>query len=153
MSEYVYTIRSESGEALYVGMTGRLAQRIAQHAATKPWFTPSVAIEIEELPDRASAAAMEARLIRELQPTYNIALKSSRNQPAAQLTEQFLARLASLPMREHAIAAAVGVSVDEYRLTVAGRGEPSIAFLAGAVTAGLATSFADVAEAVPERAA
>ena len=152
MSEYVYTIRSESGEALYVGMTGRLSQRLAQHAATKPWFTPSVTVEIEELPDRASAAAMEARRIRELQPTYNIALKSSRKQ-SAQLTEQFLARLASLPMREHAIAAAMGVSVDEYRLTVAGRGEPSIAFLAGAVHAGLATSFADVAEAVPERAA
>lgn len=148
MSHVVYTIRDESGAVLYVGMTGRLGQRLADHARSKPWFTPSVAVAVEHLPDRASAARVEARRIRELQPIHNVALKKSSPRQRAQLTEQFLARLAALPMHEHAVAAAIGVSVDEFRLTVAGRGEPSIAFMAGAVTAGLAASFADVAEAV-----
>ena len=66
--------------------------------------------------------------------------------PVARLTEGFKARVAATGLSDAAAAAAIGVSRQYYSQVKAGREAPSVRFIAGAVLAGLADSFADVAE-------
>lgn len=73
--------------------------------------------------------------------------------PVAKLTQGFLDRVAATGLSDAATAAAIGVTRQYYSQVRNGEVAPSARFMAGAVHAGLATSFADVAEAVPERAA
>lgn len=68
------------------------------------------------------------------------------SQPIARLTPQFLARVADTGLSDAAIAAAIGVSPQYYSQVKRGEQAPSTRFMAGAVLAGLADSFASVAE-------
>ena len=70
--------------------------------------------------------------------------------PVARLTPTFLDRVAATGLSDAAIAAAIGVSRQYYHQVKSGQEAPSVRFLAGAVAAGLASSFGDVAELVPE---
>lgn len=71
----------------------------------------------------------------------------------ARLTAGFLDRLARTGLTDAAAAAAIGVSRQYFAQVKAGEVSPSVRFLAGAVNAGLADDFAEVAEVVPEAAA
>lgn len=66
----------------------------------------------------------------------------------ARLTPGFLARVAETGLSDAAIAAAIGVTPQFYSQVKRGEQAPSTRFMAGAVVAGLASSFADVAEVV-----
>ena len=66
--------------------------------------------------------------------------------PDARLTEAFLARAAQTGMTDTALAAAIGVTKQFYSAVKNGHEQPTVRFMAGAVRAGLAESFADVAE-------
>ena len=68
--------------------------------------------------------------------------------PVARLTDNFLNRVAATGLSDAAIAAALGVSKQYYSQVKSGAEAPSVRFMAGAVVAGLAESFADVAEVV-----
>lgn len=68
------------------------------------------------------------------------------SQPIARLAPQFLARVADTGLSDAAIAAAIGVSPQYYSQVKRGDLAPSVRFMAGAVVAGLADSFASVAE-------
>lgn len=72
--------------------------------------------------------------------------------PVARLTEAFKARVASTGLSDAAVAAAIGVTRQFYSQVKTGAQAPSVAFMAGAVKSGLATSFAEVAEVVDEQA-
>lgn len=73
-------------------------------------------------------------------------------QPIARLTPQFLERVATTGLSDAALAAAIGVSPQFYSQVKSGKEAPSVRFMSGAVMAGLAQTFADVAEAVPVEA-
>lgn len=66
--------------------------------------------------------------------------------PTVRLTAGFLERVAATGLSDSAIAAAIGVTRQYYSQVKAGVEGPSTRFLAGAVLAGLAESFGDVAE-------
>ncbi len=66
--------------------------------------------------------------------------------PVARLTPSFLARVESTGLTDSAVAAAIGVSRQYYSQVKNGEESPSVRFLAGAVVAGFADNFADVAE-------
>lgn len=66
--------------------------------------------------------------------------------PNIRLTDQFLARVADTGLTDAAAAAAIGVTPQFYSQVKTGQAAPSARFMAGAVLAGLAESFADVAE-------
>lgn len=68
--------------------------------------------------------------------------------PTARLTQQFLDRVKETGLTDSAVAAAIGVSRQFYSQVKAGKEQPTVRFMAGAVRAGLADNFADVAEAV-----
>lgn len=66
--------------------------------------------------------------------------------PQTRLTDQFLERVAATGMTDTAIANAIGVTKQFYSAVKSGNEDVTARFLAGAVTAGLAETFADVAE-------
>lgn len=70
--------------------------------------------------------------------------------PVARLTEAFKARVDETGLSDAAIAAAIGVSKQYYGQVKAGIESPSVRFMAAAVHAGLAETFADVAEATAQ---
>lgn len=71
--------------------------------------------------------------------------------PPARLTARFLARIAETGLTDAAAAAAIGVTRQYFSMVKSGEVAPSLRFLAGAVNAGLADDFAEVAEVVPSR--
>lgn len=68
------------------------------------------------------------------------------SRPVARLTQGFLDRVAATGLSDAAVAAAIGVSRQYYSQVKSGAEAPSVKFLAGAVLAGLADTFAEVAE-------
>lgn len=70
------------------------------------------------------------------------------NHPPARLTASFLDRVAKTGLTDAAVAAAIGVTRQYYSQVKAGEVAPSVRFLVGAVNAGLADDFADVAQVV-----
>lgn len=75
------------------------------------------------------------------------------SQPAARLTEQFIERATATGMTDAALAAAIGVTRQFYSAVKAGKEQPTMRFMTGAVRAGLAGDFGEVAEPVPVREA
>ena len=67
----------------------------------------------------------------------------------ARLTKAFLARVAATGLTDAAVAAAIGITAQQYSAIKVGREQPTTRLLVGAVRAGLADDFAAVAEAVP----
>ena len=68
--------------------------------------------------------------------------------PIARLTSDFLARVEATGLTDSAAAAAIGVTRQQYSAIKLGHEQPTTRFIVGAITAGLAESFADVAEVV-----
>lgn len=69
---YVYVIRDVQGEALYVGSSGSVGHRLAQHHL-KPWYEQAVAVTFDRYPTRDEALTAELTLINQLKPRHNIA--------------------------------------------------------------------------------
>lgn len=72
--------------------------------------------------------------------------------PVARLTQGFLDRVAATGLSDAAVAAAIGVTRQYYSQVKAGTEAPSVRFIAGAVVAGLADNFGEVAEIRQESA-
>lgn len=66
--------------------------------------------------------------------------------PVARLKTGFLDHLAATGLTDSAAAAAIGVTKQYFSQVKTGIRPPSIAFMSGAILAGLASSFDDVAE-------
>lgn len=73
--------------------------------------------------------------------------------PDARLTEQFIERATATGMTDAALAAAIGVTRQFYSAVKNGKEQPTVRFMIGAVRAGLADTFADVAEPIPAKVA
>ena len=65
--------------------------------------------------------------------------------PTARLTEDFLNRAEATGMTDAALAAAIGVTRQFYSAVKNGHEQPTTRFMVGAVRAGLANTFAEVA--------
>ena len=71
--------------------------------------------------------------------------------PTIRLTDSFLARVTTTGLTDTAAAATIGVTPQYYSQVKTGKVPPSARFMAGAVLAGLADSFSDVAEVTVEQ--
>lgn len=69
---HVYLVFGRNGRLLYVGVTGNLPARLAQHAATSPWYHRADVVRWEAFTDRFAAERREADLIAELEPEFNV---------------------------------------------------------------------------------
>ena len=67
----VYVLADGSGQALYVGSTNNIERRIAEHAATKPWWGQVSSVEVYPQIDRRAAFDIERGLIQAINPPFN----------------------------------------------------------------------------------
>lgn len=67
----------------------------------------------------------------------------------ARLTQTFLDRVKATGLTDEATARAIGVSRQFYSEVKNGKQNPTVGFMTGAVHAGYATNFAEVAEPLP----
>jgi predicted GIY-YIG superfamily endonuclease len=71
--QVVYRLFNEAGELLYIGMTGRLGQRLKNHASTQPWWNEVATVTEEPVPGNyMDAAQVERRAIAKEFPKYNV---------------------------------------------------------------------------------
>lgn len=70
------------------------------------------------------------------------------DRPKAKLTQSFLDRVAATGLTDSAVAAAIGISRQFYHQVKTGQEQPTTRFMIGAVRAGLANNFAEVAEPI-----
>lgn len=68
----VYRFFDASDRLLYVGVTHRARQRIADHAADKDWWADVVRATFEHFPSRHEALKAEARAISLEDPLHNV---------------------------------------------------------------------------------
>lgn len=86
MKTALYRHFSADGRLLYVGISLNTVQRTAQHRNGAHWFRDIARIDIEWLPERASALASEAVAIATENPLWNLARPAySGPEPLAQL--------------------------------------------------------------------
>lgn len=69
---FLYRCSGGENELLYVGITGDLGGRLADHARTQPWWIMTSHIEIETYPDRDAAARAERLAIKQDRPLFNV---------------------------------------------------------------------------------
>lgn len=85
----VYRIFDSQGRLLYVGMSANAFKRIDQHRSDyQPWIPIADHIEVTRYRNRRSAAYMEALIINEESPAWNVRneSKSLAKYEAADLT-------------------------------------------------------------------
>jgi excinuclease ABC subunit C len=90
----VYLWRDEEGTVLYVGKAKRLRSRVrsyvnGDHAAsvkTRALMGAVAALETIVVPSEAHALILEANLIKEYKPRYNIALRDDKSYPYIKVT-------------------------------------------------------------------
>lgn len=94
----LYRLFGQSGELLYVGITGNPKGRLAVHAAEKPWWkeVDLARTRFETLNSRTEAERAEVGAIRAENPKYNIAdHPGKRAEMAARAREVALASMAA----------------------------------------------------------
>jgi predicted GIY-YIG superfamily endonuclease len=77
----LYRLYNAMGKLLYVGITGNIKARFAQHAETKPWWPEVARKTVEWHLTRESAAEAEVKAIGLERPIHNIRdAKSARRE-------------------------------------------------------------------------
>lgn len=71
-SHALYRFYGDTGQLLYVGITQDPGKRLAQHTATKNWWTSVRGISIDWYSSRDDAAAAERRAITVERPLMNV---------------------------------------------------------------------------------
>src|SRR3954469_15668669 len=92
----VYLWKDASGEVLYVGKAKRLRSRVRSYVAqdhaeslkTRALMQQVVAVETIIVPNEEAALILEANLIKEHHPKYNIALRDDKSFPYIKVTVQ-----------------------------------------------------------------
>lgn len=74
----LYRLYDADGALLYVGVTGDLRTRFAQHAAGKPWWPEVARKTVEWHETRIAALGAEAAAMENERPRYNILETSTR---------------------------------------------------------------------------
>ncbi len=97
----VYIIRNEPGRPIYIGKARSLKARLTSHF--NPDYNPdskeklirrdAVKIDLVETATEAEALLLEASLVRQYKPKYNIALRDDRSYPFLKITDEKYPRL------------------------------------------------------------
>jgi excinuclease ABC subunit C len=90
----VYVWKDRDGKALYVGKAKRLRSRVRSYAApdhagslkTRALMEQAAALETIVVPSEAHALILEANLIKEYRPRFNIALRDDKSYPYIKVT-------------------------------------------------------------------
>src|SRR3954468_16397682 len=90
----VYLWRDKDGTVLYVGKAKRLRSRVRNYVAgehyesikTRALMLSAAALETIVVPSEAHALILEANLIKEYKPKYNIALRDDKSYPYIKVT-------------------------------------------------------------------
>ncbi len=69
---YLYFAYDTWDELLYIGVTNDFELRMRQHSQSAAWWKPSVRVEVQEQPNRATALIRERDLIASERPVYNV---------------------------------------------------------------------------------
>jgi hypothetical protein len=72
VSYVVYLLLNAQGETIYVGFTGNLEQRLANHRANKSWWSEVDRVSSEPYETRHDAWMAEKRAITAHSPRYNV---------------------------------------------------------------------------------
>ena len=96
MKPGVYLMRDEAGEVIYVGKAKRLRERLASYYSQPLGYTRKMdgllqsvrSIETRVLGSELEALIVESRLIKELQPRYNVQLRNHERYPFIKLDVQ-----------------------------------------------------------------
>jgi predicted GIY-YIG superfamily endonuclease len=67
----VYRAYDAAGALLYVGVSGRIRQRLYVHRHNSAWWAHAASVHLEWIQTRAEAEGIEAAVIREEQPPFN----------------------------------------------------------------------------------
>lgn len=86
----LYRFYDRTSQLLYIGITRDPSSRWSQHRGDKPWWLEVRRIEIESLPDRATALKAERLAIQSEMPRYNVV--HNRRTPAPPRVHQPLER-------------------------------------------------------------
>lgn len=68
----LYRFYDAKGVLLYVGITGRMHNRVKQHRDNASWFEVAARVDIEHYPTRADALRAETVAIKAEHPLHNI---------------------------------------------------------------------------------
>ena len=69
--QYLYKAYGDSGQLLYVGISGNWSERLHQHEKTSEWMQKTTWVRIDTYPDRESVSAAEMEAIKLERPIYN----------------------------------------------------------------------------------
>ena len=96
----IYIMKSKEGDALYVGKAKSLRKRVSSYFSkeqpVKTFFLLSNVADIEyvECSSQEQALILEAALIKERKPKYNIALRDDKSYPYIEITKEDFPRVA-----------------------------------------------------------
>lgn len=79
---HLYRFYDADGVLLYVGISGRIRQRVKEHAAGASWFEVAARVDIQHLPNRKEAADAERAAIKAERPLHNV-MHAERPTPLA----------------------------------------------------------------------
>lgn len=103
----VYVMRSQDGEVLYAGKAALLKKRVSSYFSSRncvknnALLEKTADIEYIECDNEAQALILEAALIKEKHPKYNISLRDDKSYPYVEITSQEFPRvLVSRPKGE-----------------------------------------------------
>lgn len=77
MTDVVYRFYDADGRLLYVGRTGKLVERMAQHRRKQPWFADIATTTLVLCSSYTAAIAAEAHAIKTENPLYNADLSAA----------------------------------------------------------------------------
>jgi predicted GIY-YIG superfamily endonuclease len=86
-SPTVYIFRDDEGRPLYVGQSIRVLKRLREHQ-NRDFYNQSSTVDIIKCADKDEMCALEASLIKSLDPPHNIALRQTNRYQASFLKEQ-----------------------------------------------------------------
>ena len=97
----VYLFKDAQGRMLYVGKALSLRKRVASYLRAHPALAPRIAKLMEQVVDvetrattsEAEALLLEAQLIKEHQPYYNVAFRDDKSYPLLKVTREPFPRL------------------------------------------------------------
>lgn len=90
----VYFMRDKNGDILYIGKSKKLRSRVRSYFRNFPVLSPRLALMVQQVADiefivtdtEAEALALEANLIKQHQPYFNVLLKDDKKYPYVCIT-------------------------------------------------------------------
>jgi len=106
----VYLFRDAAGRVVYVGKASSLRRRVNSYFQAPARLSPRIAklvpqirrIETQTTGSEAEALLLEARLIKEHRPKYNVAYRDDKSYPCLRLTDERFPRLMLARQRDQA---------------------------------------------------